>query len=100
LIGFTRRAIRQLEELQRHYEERERFDALRNLDAAISEAMLKIEQSPGAGLAAPRPYPFLAAAGRAWIKAGRYWIMYSTRRPPTITGIFYEAADIPGRISK
>ncbi len=58
---------------------------------------MKIERSPAAGLPAPRPYPEVARAGRAWIKAGRYWVSYRTTKPLVILGVFYEAADIPGR---
>jgi len=30
-------------------------------------------------------------------EGGRYWIAYRTATPPIITGIFFEAADIPAR---
>jgi len=97
LISLTRKAERQLDALRQHYIERERLEAVRNLAAAIADAMAMIESKPGTGLAAPRPYPFLAQQGRAWVKAGRYWVMYSTTRPPVITGIFHETSDIPNR---
>jgi hypothetical protein len=32
------------------------------------------------------------------VKAGRYWIAYSTKQPPVIVAVFYETADIPGRL--
>jgi len=97
LIQYTERAEQQLDALRQHYLNRERLDALRNLEAALDEAEARIERYPAAGLAAPHPYPFLAKPGRAWVKAGRYWISYLTTVPPLITGIFYDTADIPSR---
>ncbi len=71
MIGFTARAARQFQDLRRHYEDHERHAAIRSLIAAVSEAARKIEANPTAGLAAPRPYPQLAQAGRLWVKVGR-----------------------------
>jgi hypothetical protein len=64
----------------------------------MQEAARKIESSPAAGLAAPRPYPHLARPGTAWMKTGRYWISYSITQPPVIIAVFYETADIPARL--
>jgi plasmid stabilization system protein ParE len=97
LIGYTPRAARQVDELRQHYEQRERIEALCALAAALEEAEQRIESNPAAGLTAPRPYPELARSGRAWIKAGRYWVAYSTTEPPVILGVFCDSADIPGR---
>lgn len=47
---------------------------------------------------APRPYPQLARTGRAWIKEGRYWFSYTLEAPPVIAGVFFETANIPGRL--
>jgi hypothetical protein len=44
------------------------------------------------------PYPHVARPGRAWIKAGRYCIAYNTAHPPVIAAVFYETANIPGRL--
>jgi plasmid stabilization system protein ParE len=98
LIAYTPRAARQVEDLRQHYEGRERIEAIRALDTALNEAERKIEGNPAAGLAAPRPYPRLARHGRAWVKVGRYWVAYSTTQPPVIVAVFYDAADIPGRV--
>jgi plasmid stabilization system protein ParE len=98
LIGFTARAARQFRDLREHYEDLERPEAVRGLIAALDEASRKIAKNPAAGSLAPRPYPHLARPGRAWIKAGRYWISYSTTEPPLILGIFYETANIPRRL--
>ena len=97
MIEYTPEAARQVDALIEYYESRDRSDALRALAVALAEAERRIEHNPAAGLAAPRPYPRLARPGRAWIKAGRYWIAYSTAKPPVILGVFFERADIPRR---
>lgn len=97
MIELTPRAQRQVRELGAFYVRLERPEALRNLIAAVAEAAHLIEHSPSIGLPAPRPYPQLARPGQAWIKIGPYWVRYSTRTPPVITGVFYETADIPSR---
>jgi plasmid stabilization system protein ParE len=86
-------------ELRQHYEGLKRPEAVRNLVAALHEAMTKIGADPGAGLAAPRPYPELARPGRAWVKAGRYWVCYTTTPRLLIVAVFFEAANIPARAS-
>jgi plasmid stabilization system protein ParE len=74
LIAFTPEARRQVRALRQYHEERERAAALRALTVALNSARRKIITNPAVGLAAPRPHPGLARPGRAWIKAGRYWI--------------------------
>jgi hypothetical protein len=32
------------------------------------------------------------------VPAGRYWIAYITRPLPAIVAVFYDAANIPGRV--
>ncbi len=98
MIAYTPRAIRQVGVLIQHYEERQRIAAICALRAALDQAERKIESNPAAGLAAPRPYPRLARPGTAWVKAGRYWVAYSTMQPPVIVAVFYETADIPARL--
>ena len=85
-------------ELLQHSARLARPGAGRNLIAALDQAAAQIERSPGAGLQAPRPYPFLAQLGRLWIKAGRYWIAYSITDPPVILARFHDAANIPERL--
>jgi plasmid stabilization system protein ParE len=97
LIVFTPRAGRRVRELRQHYEDRGRPEASRDLAAALESAWQTITIQPEAGLAAPRPYPQLAMPGRAWVKTGGYWIAY-TARPPVIVAVFYETANIPGRL--
>ena len=69
---------------------------MRNLDRALNEAEARIACHPETGLPAPRPYPELARDGEAWTRVGRYWIAYSTIKPPVILGVFHESADTPG----
>lgn len=64
----------------------------------MQEAERKIESDPAAGLVAPRSYPQVARRSRAWVKAGRYWVAYNTTQPPVIVAMFYETANIPGRL--
>lgn len=97
MIRLGDAAERQLADLLDHYSRLNRPEASRSLIAAIGQAVEKIERDPAAGLPAPRPYPQLAQPGEAWIKAGRYWIAYTTTLPPTIVALFYDAADIPRR---
>lgn len=97
MIGLTARAERQFRELRQHYEDLVRPEATRGLIAALEEASRKIEKNPAAGVAAPRPCPHLARPDRLWIKAGRYWISYEPTTP-VIVGVFYETANIPGRL--
>ena len=98
MIAYTPRATRQVDALIQHYEEHQRGGAVQARLAALDEAERKIEQNPAGGLVAPRPYPHNARQGRAWVKSGRYWIAYSTTKPPMIVAVFYETADIPRRV--
>jgi plasmid stabilization system protein ParE len=98
LIEYTPEASSQVDELIRHYEDRQRPEAIRALLTAMSEAEGKIERAPSAGLKAPQPYPQLQRTGRAWIKAGRHWFVHSTTHPPVILAVFFETANIPGRL--
>jgi len=94
---YTPEAERQVDDLRRFYEERDRIEAAQNLDLALGDAESRIAAQPEDRLRAPRLYPVLARQGWAWIKAGRYWVAYSTTWPPVIVGVFDESSDIPGR---
>jgi plasmid stabilization system protein ParE len=98
LIAFAPRALQQIEHLREHYDRQERYEATDALEAALAEAVRKIEANPAAGLPAPRPYPQLARPGRAWVKAGRYWIAYRTTPRLVIAAVFFETSNIPGRL--
>ena len=97
MTAYTARAARQITALRDHYEELGRTTATRALFAALDEAERRIDNGDS-GMPAPRPYPRLIRPNRAWIKAGRYWVTYSTTAPPTIVGVYFETANIPGRL--
>ena len=73
-------------------------EAVNNLSTALDKAEERIARTPHQGLPAPRPYPKLTSADRLWIKEGRYWIAYRVSPEPMILGVFYESANIPGRL--
>jgi hypothetical protein len=98
LIGYTNEALEQVRALHRHYETLGRDTAIRALDRALADAEAKIERTPAKGLPAPRPYPQLARPRLAWIKSGRYWIAYQTDPVPVIVAVYFETANIPGRL--
>lgn len=52
----------------------------------------------GQSVPAPRPYPALRAEGQAWVHAGPYWVLHTTTPPLTIIAVFYDTANIPGRL--
>jgi len=99
VIRLSRAARTQVSGLAKHYDERERPEAVRNLRACLASAAVRIEKHLGLFYPAPRPYPDLTRAGWVWLKEGPYWIAFvSDRRGSIIVAVFYEAADIPGRL--
>lgn len=98
MINYAPEALRQINDLRDHYGNLERFEAIDALTAALLKAERKIEANPAGGLPAPRPYPQLARQGRSWVKAGRYWVAYRTTPRLTIAAVFFETANIPGRL--
>lgn len=98
MTTLSRRAKSDVAALARDFRRKNRPEAIRNLLAALSEAMKQIANNPNGSKAAPRSYPGLARPGAAWMKVGRYWFGYSRDDPPVITAVFYDAADIPGRV--
>jgi plasmid stabilization system protein ParE len=98
LIALTPEARQHVRALRAYYEEHERPEATRALRNALTTAWDKITTSPAAGLSAPRPYPQLARPGRVWLKSGRYWIAYQTVPVPVIVAVYFETANIPGRL--
>lgn len=98
MIRLSPEAEAQIDALLEHYERLGRVEATRNLIAVLNTASARIERDPGFGLLAPRPYPSLAKTGRLWLHVRPYWVGYSTTAPPVISAVFYDAADIPGRL--
>ena len=98
LIALTPEARRHVRALYAYYEEHDRPEAARALRNALTAAWEKITTSPAAGLPAPRPYKQLAQPGRLWLKSGRYWIAYPTQPAAAIVAVFFETANIPGRL--
>jgi plasmid stabilization system protein ParE len=98
VIALSPEAEAHVDRLILHYEARGRLQAAENLLRALERAKDRIASAPEAGLPAPRPYPSLAQHGRRWIVEGRYWLSYSLTKPPVISGVFYDMANIPGRL--
>lgn len=98
MIPLSPEAERQLDDLLRHYEALGRLEAAERLYQALERANRRILLTPDAGLHAPRPYPAAQRFGFRWIKEGRYWIAYIRGSDPVIVGVFYDMADIPGRL--
>ena len=89
MIYETHHARDQIRALRAYYLNKERYDAYRNLRAAIAEARARIEADPNSGLPHPRPYPAMAKWGFLWIKVHRYWFGWSTWRGyPVVTNVF------------
>jgi len=40
----------------------------------------------------------LPGRGGVWVKSGRYWIAYQTDPAPVIVAVYFETANIPGRL--
>ncbi len=97
MIVLSPEAEAHIAALERFYIERERPQALRNLEHALAEASLVILNAPERGALAPRPYPELAVLNLSWLKRGRYWIAYDPVGP-VIAGVFFETDDIPAHV--
>ena len=95
---YAAEAMRQIRDLIDHYERKQHLEAIFNLSAALKDAERRIAADPDGGMRSPRPYPDLAAPSRAWIKSGRYWVAYRPSIPPVILAVFYDSANIPGRL--
>ena len=100
MIALTPEARRHVRAPYAYYEERDRPEAARGLRNALNAAWEKIPTSPEAALPAPRPYKQLVEPGRTWLKVGRYWIAYRTQPTTAIVAVFFETANIPGRVQR
>lgn len=88
MIYATHHAEDQLQALRAFLLKKERYDAYRNLIAAIREAKAQIEANPHQGLPHPKPYPGVARWGFLWIKMHRYWFGWSMSRGyPVVTNV-------------
>jgi plasmid stabilization system protein ParE len=99
-MKYADAAARQIFDLETHYLSLSRPEAVEGLAAALRRAEQFIADTPNRGLSAPRPYPNLARPLRLWTKSGPYWVLYAPLDPPIIFGVFYETADIPGRMPR
>ncbi len=95
-MRLSDRAKAQLAGFRRHYRRNGRPEAAHNVTKALTEAADRIGM--GFSVAAPTPYPELKRDGEAWVKAGRYWFLHTTTEPIIALAVFYDNADIPGRI--
>ena len=99
MVRITATAKAQLEALEDHYAKLGRDQAVIHMTAAVAGAVRRIEVQAGPFWPAPRPYPDLAMYGWRWLKEARYWIAFAdTPDGDTITGVFFETANIPDRI--
>ncbi len=99
MIPLSPAAERQLNELTRYYAERERDAAIDNLVDCVERASARYQANRGLFYNAPRPYPSLLRPGWRWTKEGRYWFAFGrTESGAVIRAIFYDEADIPGRV--
>ena len=99
MIPLSPAAERQLDELTRYYAERGRDAAIDHLVDSIERASARYLAGRGMFYDAPRPYPTLLRPGWRWTKEDRYWIAFSpAKKGSVIRAIFYEAANIPGRL--
>ena len=99
MVLITAAAQAQLEALEKHYAELGRDIATIRMTEAVAMAAARIEEQAGPFWPAPRPYPDLEAYGWQWLKEARYWIAFvPISSGYAITGVFYETANIPGRL--
>jgi plasmid stabilization system protein ParE len=98
-VRLTAGAERHLADLESHYQGLERPLAIIRLADALAAAMFRIEHRLGPFSSAPRPYPDLARYGWSWLKQHRYWIAFTVEGDDAlVTGVFYDAANIPERL--
>ena len=98
ILPYTTRAAFDVVALASHYLDKGRPEAVGVLFRSLSTASVAIRDGTATSYPAPRPYPGVARPSWAWVKAGSYWIAYRRRPTLAITAVFFDAADIPGRI--
>jgi plasmid stabilization system protein ParE len=97
LTSYSTTALRHIDELTAHYQQKRRPEAIRNLFAALARVEALIDAGPRRPRAFPATYRELARPGRAWLKEARYWIAYEQTDPPVIVAVFWEGADLGRR---
>jgi hypothetical protein len=97
LIRYTRIARRQIADLVAHYRQKQRPEALRNLDNAMAEAEAAILRGPKRPRRYPATYSGLTRPGIAWLKSRSYWVAYQQTVPPVIIAVFWDQAEIDRR---
>jgi plasmid stabilization system protein ParE len=95
VVPLSPTARADLRALIAHYEAKDRLEAAESLLVAVTSAQARILRPRGMVYDAPRPYPELKRLGFLWIIERHYWVAYEDK-PPLITAIFHETADIPG----
>jgi hypothetical protein len=101
MVLITAAAQAQLEALESYCAKLGRDLAAVRMAEAVSHAASRIEAQAGPFWTAPRPYPELSWYGWQWLKVGRYWIAFTPiAGGHAITGVFFETANIPRRLSR
>lgn len=99
MARLTNEARRQINTLGRHFRRKGRVEAIVRLRAAVEQALRETDAAVGQGHDFPSVYRELSEAGRYWIKIHRYWFAYEmSAGEAIITYVFYDQADIPGRL--
>lgn len=98
ILPYTIRAASHVDALVTHYLEKDRPEAVRSLMRTLAIASAAILDGSAARYDTPRPYPTVREVGAYWVHFPPYWIAYRRPASPVISAVFYDAADIPGRI--
>ena len=81
-----------------HYLAKDRPQAVRALMRTLATASAAILDGSAARYDTPRPYPSVRELGAYWVHFPPYWIGYRRPTSPVISAVFYDGADIPGRL--
>lgn len=99
MVLVSAAARKQIDALARYYDELDREQATARMTVAMASAVKQIEDQVGPFWQAPRPYPGATRRQWKWLKSHRYWIAFEPiSEGYAITAIFYDAANIPGRL--
>lgn len=99
MVLISAAAQRQIDALAHHYDELDREQATARMTAAVAVAVHNIEEQIGPFWGAPRPYPGATRRRWKWLKSHRYWVAFEPISGGyAITAVFYDTANIPGRL--